>query len=421
MSKILFSTVGSLGDLNPYLAIAKEIYALGHEAIIATSEDYRSTVTDAGIDFYAVPPVIADHGDYGKLVNRLLDVKNGPKFLIKQMIMPYLYASYNALLRASNDVDLLVSHPLAITLPLVSEKTKIPWVSTVLAPLSLMSCTDPPLIANVPWLRHIRIFGPTIYRFAFSIVKFFLADWEKPLKSFRNEIGLNKSFKMSFLDGQFSPLKNLALFDSILADKQPDWPTNTFIYGAPLYEPHSAKNSLPKELEKFLQEGEPPIIFALGSVVTWISKEFWKSAIKACLMLDKRAILVTGPMKLENLPNNVIAFPYLPYSKLFLKGEIIVHQAGIGTLAYALRSGCPQLMVPNSYDQPDNARRAKSLGVGDAIPFSKVTAENLESKLKLLLKNVEYKKKALSILDKLDTNNGSHNAAKSLINILNTM
>jgi len=73
MSRFLFATIGSLGDLNPYIAIARELLLRGHEVTIATIGDYQTFVENAGINFHGVPPSFADLGDYGKLINRLLD------------------------------------------------------------------------------------------------------------------------------------------------------------------------------------------------------------------------------------------------------------------------------------------------------------------------------------------------------------
>jgi UDP:flavonoid glycosyltransferase YjiC (YdhE family) len=85
-----------------------------------------------------------------------------------------------------------------------------------------------------------------------------------------------------------------------------------------------------------------------------------------------------------------VAFDYLPYSAVFPHAVAIVHQAGIGTLAQALAAGRPQLIVPVAYDQPDNARRARELGVARSIPIRKVTAAGLALELGRLLKDPGY-------------------------------
>ena len=144
------------------------------------------------------------------------------------------------------------------------------------------------------------------------------------------------------------------------------------------------------DLEQFLADGEAPIVFALGSSAVWIAGDFWDKAIAATVALGRRAVLLTGPIVPESLPDTIRAYSYLPYSKVFPHAAAIVHQAGVGTLAQAMRAGRPQLIVPVAFDQPDNARRACALGLARTIPFRKVTAQRLTSELSMLLDSASY-------------------------------
>jgi len=90
--------------------------------------------------------------------------------------------------------------------------------------------------------------------------------------------------------------------------------------------------------------------------------DFWPEAISAARELGRRAVLITGAEQLGPLPEGVRAFSYLPYSRIFPAAAANVHQAGIGTLAQALRAGRPQLIVPVAFDQPDNAREEQNQG-----------------------------------------------------------
>jgi hypothetical protein len=110
-------------------------------------------------------------------------------------------------------------------------------------------------------------------------------------------------------------------------------------------------------------------VFALGSSAVWIAGDFWDLAAAAARQLGRRAILVTGPATPKGLPGGVRAFPYLPYSSAFPRAAAVVHQAGIGTLAQALRAGRPQLIVPVAFDQPDNAQRAAPNAWASPAPF----------------------------------------------------
>src|ERR687885_734301 len=149
MSKrIVITTYGSLGDLYPYLAIALELKARGHQAAIATSEYYRSTIEAEGIEFYPVQPdLLPDIEENQAIFRRILDVKHGSEYVVRQMLLPHLRKSYDGLKAAISNADLLLTHPLVFAGPLVAETTGIPWVSSVLGPLAFLSAYDPPVLA----------------------------------------------------------------------------------------------------------------------------------------------------------------------------------------------------------------------------------------------------------------------------------
>jgi len=97
-----------------------------------------------------------------------------------------------------------------------------------------------------------------------------------------------------------------------------------------------------------------------------------------------------------------------------------VHQGGVGTLSQAMRAGRPQLITPVSFDQPDNANRAKSLGLGRVLPFNKVTPEKLAFEINELLSDSasHYHKAARKIADELAGTDGAAFAAEKLIGCL---
>ena len=415
MSRFVFATMGSLGDLHPYIAVARVVIDRGHRAVIATADDHRAVVEAAGIEFAPVRPSIADVGNYQAVLNQLFDVRRGPEYLIRHLVMPHLRSAYDDLMRATDRADLLISHPLTVTLPLVAQKRRLPWVATVLSPLSFMSCDDPPVIAAAPWLRSLRVLGLRPYRLLFNLMKRIARDWEAPLRAFRAELGLPPSPHMAIFEGQFSPLCNLALFDPQLAAPQSDWPAHTQVCGAPMFDGAAPDPGVLADVAAFLAQGPTPIVFALGSSAVWVAGDFWNKAAEAGQRLGRRAILVTGPVMPPNLPQGVRAFPYLPYSQVFPRAAAVVHQAGIGTLAQALRAGRPQLIVPVAFDQPDNARRATALGLARVVPFQRVSVKRLTEELDRVLTAPGYGEKARAMADDLAKINGAARAAEAIL------
>lgn len=412
MSRFLFTAIGSLGDLHPYIAVACALNERGHEGVIGSAEEYRAPVEAAGVRFVPMGPSQAEMGDYRALVTRVFHPRRGMEFLIRRLVMPNLRRAYDDLLRASESADLLVSHPLAFTVPLVAERRGLPWAGTVLAPINFLSACDPPLLGPAPWMRRL---GPGPNRWLLRLVKRVVWRWEAPLRDLRAELGLPPQRHSAVFEGQFSPWLNLALFDPPLARPQPDWPPHTRVCGAAVYDGAPPDPALLAEVERFLEAGEAPVVFALGSSAVWIAGGFWKHAVGAVRRLGRRALMVTGPDQPEGLPEGVRAFPYLPYSQVFPRAAAVVHQAGIGTLAQAMRAGRPQLIVPVAFDQPDNARRAAALGLGRVLPFRKVTARRLAAELEPLLADPAYAHAAEALARDLAKVDGAACAADLLI------
>ena len=129
---------------------------------------------------------------------------------------------------------------------------------------------------------------------------------------------------------------------------------------------------------------------------------------------------MTGTPLEQRLPSNVTAFDYVPYSRIFSRAAAIVHQAGIGTLSYALRSGCPQLLTPAGFDQPDNAARAARLGVGRVLPFARAHDDvRLACELKALLGEPMHARAAAAIAERSRGVDGADVAAQRIIESMN--
>lgn len=413
--RIVFATFGSLGDLHPYVAVARELAARGHRPLIATFEEYRENVESAGVGFAPMRPAMAGFGDKTAIMEKLVDPWRGPEFMVREMFMPHLRESYEDLERACRGADLLVTHPLTFAGPLLAQKTGLPWASTALSPMTMFSAHDPSLFPAASWMLWVRKLGVAPYRWVFGIPRAMVRRWEQPLREFRTELGLQPTDALAEFEGQFSPRLHLALFSGILAAPQPDWPAHTVVCGFPRYDGAADAGKL-AGLEAFLTSGEPPIVFGLGSSAVMVAGDFWRAAIAAAGQLKRRAILLTGapPENLGTVPETVKVFDYLPYSAVFPRAAATVHSGGIGTLAQALAAGRPQLIVPVAFDQPDNARRTVALGVGRSIPFSRATDSVMTRELGALLATPGYASRARAVGGDVANEDGARAAADAI-------
>jgi rhamnosyltransferase subunit B len=394
--RIILTTHGTLGDLHPYLALALELQARGHQPVIATSEYYRRKTEAAGVEFHAVRPDISFADK--ELHRRLTEPKRGMERAIRECILPVLRETYDdllALVQQGGGADLIISQILIFAAPLITEKTGIRWVSTELQPGAFMSAYDPPVLAPFPALAKLRGLGPTFHRPLFRFVKLVGRSWGEPVRRLRRELGLSPSEDPLF-EGRNSPRLVLALFSRVFAEPQPDWAANTLITGFPFYDEDDS--SLAPELAQFLDEGEPPIVFTLGSSAVWDAGDFYLESSAAAQKLGKRAVLLVGNDPLnqlsQSLPKNIIAVTYAPYAQIFPRASVIVHQGGIGTTGQALRAGKPMLVMPFGGDQYDNGARLERLGVGRVIMRNRYTDERAAVELQQLFDNPSYREKA---------------------------
>jgi len=419
MSRILLATLGSLGDLHPYIAVGKALVARGQHVRLATSADYRARIESAGLEFAPLAPSIADLGDREHIARQFFDRWKGPERLFDAMVMRPLRRACADLRAALAGVTLAVSHPLTPALPLIAESARIPWLSSVLAPYSLFSAADPAVIPNIEFLHGFLRLRGRPYRLLLDLVSVAVRRWERPLHALRAELGLSQIRGSLLMGGQFSPLGTLALFDPILAAPQTDWPSHTLVCGAALHDagdPELSTAASDQALERFLSAGPPPVVFALGSSAVWLARDYWKHAIRACETLGVRGLLLTGRPLEQQVPAGIAAFDYLPYSRVFPRAAAIVHQAGIGTLSCALRSGRPQLLTPAGFDQADNAARTVRLGVGRALPFQRAHSDaRLVRELRALLGDSACTATAAEMAERLRGIDGAAAAADRIV------
>lgn len=428
MGCILLATLGSLGDLHPYIAVGRALLARGQRVRLATSIDYRTRAEAAGLEFAPLSPAIAELGERPEIARRFFAAWAGPRRLIDAMVTTPLRRAHAELSAALEGVVLAVSHPLTPALPLLAERRALPWLSSVLAPYSFFSRTDPSVIPKLEWLQRYPRVAQRLQGPLHGLIRAQVRRWERPLHALRAQLGLPPANGALLMGAQFSPRGTLALFDPLLASSQPDWPPHALICGAALHDaddpqrPASAAEGQSHTLERWLDSGPPPLVFALGSSAIWLARDYWSHAIAACETLGYRGVLLTGTPLQQRLPPGVVAVDYLPYSRVFARAAAVIHQAGAGTLAFALRSGRPQLMTPVGFDQADNAARAVRLGVGRVLPFRRAHNDTrLVRELRVLLSEPAHARLAAKAAETLRGIDGAATAAQRIIQALGSV
>ncbi len=416
--RIVLSNIGTYGDIHPLIAIALELKRRGHVPVMALPNVYRAKIEVLGIEFRRVRPDI-DPTDT-RLIAMIYDVNKGTETGLREFLFPSLRDTYNDLLDAATNpvrADLLLLGELNYAGPLVAEVTGIPWASYVLAPLSFFSAFDPPVLPMYPRLARADRTIPGMGRAIRRLARLVSRRWPQPIYDLRAELGLPRGPNPLF-DAKHSPYLVLALFSRLLGQEQRDWPPNVLITGFCFYDAEKGDDTLPANLAKFLASGPAPLVFTLGSAAVLAAGRFYEYSARAAMKLGMRAVLLIGNDERNRprhpLPDSICIAPYAPYSELFPHASLIVHQGGVGTTAQCLQAGKPQLIMPYSHDQPDNARRMRRLKVARSIFRKDYTPIRVARKIRSMLEDPIYARRAAAIAPRLAQEDGVKSACDAL-------
>jgi rhamnosyltransferase subunit B len=389
--RIVINCWGSYGDVYPYVGLAVALKARGHAPVVATAGIYRETVERAGIEYAHVGPDLDAMDE--TLYARVMHPIKGSEVIVRELLLPKLEETYEQLRAAAAGAALLVVHPITYAAPILAERERLPWVSTILAPLLFFSAHDAPVFPHHPVLVHAPKLGRWVARAMIGITRKATAPWAEPVRRLRERLGLPRGGHPMF-EGLFSPHLTLALFSRVLGRPQPDWPRNVETTGFVFY---NGPDSLDPKLEAFLAAGAPPVVFTLGTSAVGAAGRFYHESAAAARLLGVRAVLLTGGFA-QNVPDEPLSSDVLlvdraPHQLLFTRARAVVHQGGVGTTGQALRAGHPTIVVPHGHDQPDNAYRVRKLGVSRTIYPQHYEAARAARELERVLRG-DYRERA---------------------------
>jgi rhamnosyltransferase subunit B len=422
---IVFAVFGSLGDMHPMNALGIELKKRGYHVTFAAMEFYREKIETLGFEFRPMRPHLVP--DDKELARELMDAAKGSELLLRELILPNLRPMYEDLTAAVAGADLFISTEVVFAAPSVAEKTGVKWVTTTLAPGTFLSAYDPFVPPTALWLRHLRFLGRGFHGAMFGLVRKWIDSWFESYREFRREIGLSEGRNPLF-EGK-SDLLNLAMFSRVLGKPQPDWAKSTLQTGFCFYDGKDDYGSIGEDLREFLDAGEPPIVFTLGSAAVMDARDFFEESAMAARILRRRAVLLygiyneppgiveSGDLSVER-ERQIIAVPYAPYSQVFPKAACVVHQGGIGTTSQVLRAGVPHLFMPYSHDQPDNAARCERLGVAKIISRDRYNGKAAAAKLRALLADETYQARAAEAAKIVQSEHGTRTACDAIEEIL---
>jgi UDP:flavonoid glycosyltransferase YjiC (YdhE family) len=418
---IVIATVGSLGDLFPFLAIGAQLRARGHRVTVATHATHQGPIEQAGLAF-ADASGMPEPQDRAAFTAHAFHRWRGPRFVVHDVAALDVRASYAKLAPLCAEADVLITTTLAFAGQILGEQLsaggRLRWLSAVLAPAGFLSACDPPA-TGIALLDGFVRGSPRRWHALQRVAERVTLPWTAPVRAFRRELGLpaQSSLGDPFYRGQHAPQGVLALFAPLLGRPQPDWPTPVHLTGFARY---TQPATLAPALQAFLDVGPPPLVFTLGSTAVHINADFLRESLAAAVRLGQRAVLLTGSQQMRaqlpgELPPGVHAADYAPHAALFARASVIVHHGGVGTSAEALHAGKPMLVVPHGFDQPDNAARLQRLGVARVLPAHRYHCAGASADLRALLEQPAHAEAASCAARALRGIDGAYAAAKIIV------
>lgn len=342
MAHIVVVTVGTRGDVVPYVALGCALQEAGHRTTIATHASLRFIVERAGLGFAALPVEFTTD-----------DPRTLTSARLARTLAHHWLDIGRAVVAASKDADLLLLAAMGWIGYHVAEARGVPSMGAYLQPLEPTREFPPPLLTtrslggrgNRGAARCFRLLGQ--------------APFARATAALRRELGLpplGPAATFRRMEAEGWPV--LHGFSPVVVPPPADWPAYRPVTG---YWWPPAGGVLSPRLQRFLDNGEPPVFIGFGSMSAPGLSELVESALARS---RRRAVVQRGAARLDSDRPDVLVVDDEPHDALFPRVAAVVHHAGAGTTAAALRAGVPAVCVPFTADQPFWAQRVAALGAG---------------------------------------------------------
>jgi sterol 3beta-glucosyltransferase len=415
--KILILTIGTRGDVQPYIALGRELMASGHEITLCTCAHYEPFVRENGLGYAYVNNDFIDfmHSPEGKII---LGNAGSPWETLLTLV-PMISKLGDLQERQMADIwaasrasapDLILFHPKAIGAPDFAEKLGVPCMLAFWLPLYVPTTRFPAM--GFPELP----LGPGYRRATYSLIRRALSMMTKRVRKWRKQHGLDPrspGFRLQLPDGR--PIPVLHGFSRHIIPRPDDWPETATVTGYWFLDDAEDWNP-PPSLTAFLSKGEPPVYFGFGSIFGRDPKRSTQIIREAIRRTGVRAILARGWGGLEPgdaaQSESVMFIDAAPHRWLFPRVSAVVHHGGCGTTAAGLLAGKPSILCPFFGDQPFWGRHVERLGVGPApIPQNRLTVAALCQRIDAVLNDATIGENAAALGRRLREENGTSKAA----------
>ena len=403
MSKrVAIATIGTAGDVRPYLALALELKNHGHDVVLGANADFQDLVLSHGIEFHNLGTNMQDWLQQSRFDTAISQMKlhHFPQ-LLRQGQALVEKAARNSWVMAQGADAVVVNINTSFGID-IAEALDIPVIMTAMQPLN--PTREFPVCAyEVPDL------GPNFNKLSYIAMNIQQGYYDLPRDRVRKELmGLPPRKRGGlFRDSNGNNIPTLYNFSSIVSPRPRDWPQTAVVTGFWFLDDNTSWVP-PADLQRFLDAGPPPVYIGFGSMPFGAERntQLLKSALS---QWGGRAIVSRGwgGINADDLPDTVFAVSEAPHDRLFPLCAAVVHHGGAGTTAAGLRAGKPTFTLPQAYDQRYWGRRVRALGCGPApVRLRAITPEILANALRELTTNPAMAANAASIGRALSAEDG---------------
>lgn len=414
--KIAITTVGTRGDLQPYIALGLGLKEVGYEVLIVSSKNEEQFVSSYGLDFFALSVDIQKLMEE-EVVQKMSKGSNPLKFIVSHLkgskkLKHLMVATQGEIWAACQSVDVIIYHPgMPLGFFIAQEKKQI---SIMANPFPIIPTKDYPSILFYASPRFGKLWNRVTHKIFeklfWSLSKLAIIEfWKETVKT-----------DMNFLDSPIqqqikSGMPIINGYSTLFFHQPNDWKSNVYTTGNWFINKEPNFNP-PIELINFIEKGEKPIYIGFGSMKDINNFRTTLKIIKEALNLTKqRAVVGLGWNNRsynENIPDNIFLIESISHTWLFPKMKMVIHHGGAGTTATGLRAGRPTVIISHNADQPAWGQKVYELGVGSKpIKITKLTAKKLASAINFAQK-ISIVSNAEKLGRKLSEENGVINAVK---------
>ncbi len=401
--KITIITMGSRGDVQPFVALGMGLVQVGHEVMICTSDRFESLIRERGLHY----GYMNDHllkiteTDEGRAA---IESGGNPLRLLEQ-VKPIIRRMLDEAWVAAQGTEAIIYHPKALSGYHIAEKLGIPLFMSLPLPLYTPTRAFPnPLFPNL----HL---GGWFNQLTYKILPLLTAPYRGVVNQWREEVLKlpPRSWRVSEQvkeNGQTVPV--LYSYSAHVVPRPEDWSDQAIATGYWFLDSQEDWQP-PADLVEFLAAGSAPIYVGFGSMAGRHPEQVTQMVSEALRCSGQRGVIATGwgGMVASDLPENLFQVKAVPHDWLFPQVAAVVHHGGAGTTAAGLRAGKPTVICPFFGDQPFWGRRVLELGVGPKpIPQKKLTVQGLADAIREAVEHQKYHQRAIELGKKICAEDG---------------